>query len=108
MRTFTFALAILMAAGAAHAEVREPASAEIAYAEQMLTTESGAQVILDGLVAQIEKACEHKNIKARLRGAIDQQCIDEFLASAVKQINSPNLTDAYLAKMGGNYFRSER
>ena len=100
MRTFTFALSILMAAGAARAEIREPASAEIAYADQLLATESGAQIILDDIAGQIEQACEHRNIKARIRGAIDQQCIDEFLASAVKQINSPNLTEAYLVKNG--------
>ena len=108
MRKLSFTLALLMAAGAAHAEFREPASATITYAEQLLTTENGAQFILHEIAGQIEKACEHKNIKARIRGVIDQQCIDEFLASAVKQINSPSLTDAYLAKMGGNHAPSER
>lgn len=108
MRTLSFTLALLMAAGAAHAEVREPGSAKITYSEQLLTTEHGAQIILDEIGSQIEQACEVRNIKARLRGAVDRQCIDEFLASAVNTINSPNLTKAYLIETGGNDVLSNR
>ena len=84
------------------ASASEKFEVEFEYSTIEVATEEGAEKIYADLEAMIEHQCEADNSVVRPAKSYARKaaCIDQSIASAVEQMQSPELTEIHKAKRG--------
>lgn len=86
-------------AAPARAEIQRHVQLDIRYDQTALSTATGAETVLESVQDQALIACRYT---VPLAGAprVDDSCVAEVLAKTVLQIDNPELTRAYAARIG--------
>ncbi|MEZ5945337.1 MAG: UrcA family protein [Hyphomonas sp.] len=89
----------LFFAAPASAEIQRQLELDVQYDVTALSTATGAETVLDSLLAQAEDACSYAR---PIAGAdrLDRACAAEVVAKAVQGIGDAGLTEAYEARFG--------
>jgi len=78
----------------------EVSTYRVKYADIDLTRRQGAETLFGRIRSAARRVCEPVAVSAPFRFALasEVRCIDQAIAGAVAQVDSPLLTDLYLGK----------
>ncbi|GJL96205.1 MAG: hypothetical protein DHS20C06_00220 [Hyphobacterium sp.] len=76
----------------------QPASAELAYTQAELTTESGTQAVYQRVVNVAETVCETENRHAVMSARATRTCVADTIDRALAQISAPRLDEIHASR----------
>jgi UrcA family protein len=71
------------------------------FSELNLNTQAGAEVLYKRIRAAAEAVCGDVDSRRLVEAAGAKACVDQAVAASIRAVNSPRLTNAYNAHVGG-------
>jgi UrcA family protein len=99
--TTFLALGYAMSGGSANAETSQPVTKRVAYGDLNLDSQAGAKVFYARIRSAAESVCSPLEGRELALQRIWHACIDDALATAVAQVDKPNVTALHNQDVSG-------